>query len=354
MSIPKFYTLSIKNIVPETTDCISVSFDIPENLQEAFAFCAGQYVTLKKIINGVELRRSYSICSAPNENELRVAIKKIDNGMFSKYANDNFKVGDSIEVMNPIGTFTIKENKNANKIYFAFASGSGITPIMSIVKNILHQDADSKFTLVYGNKNVESIIFKNELDKLEKQFSNRFHVVHIFSREKQENDWYNGRITKEKCEQLFESLLSCKNMTECFLCGPEEMVQSVKTFFTNKGVDAGKIKFELFNTSVKEKENKLPSANGGKISKVILNFDNEVVEMDLPQDGETILDVALKLGADLPFACKGGVCCTCKAKILEGTATMDENYSLDPDEVEAGYILTCQAHPTSDRLVVEF
>ncbi len=351
MSTIQFHTLTIKNIIKETKDCVSVWFDIPQELQNDFSFKQGQYLTLKTKINGEDLRRSYSLCSSPSSNQFAVAIKKILNGKFSTYINENLKIGDKIEVMTPAGKFFTELNSANTKNYLAFAVGSGITPIISIIKETLLVEPNSKFTLVYGNRTKEQTIFFDEINNLEKLNSN-FKVIYTFSNEP--NSEIEGRISKEKCEELHsKNLINLSSMNEIFLCGPETMILNLKDYFTSINIDEKKVHFELFNTNISTKETPKKELNGDK-SHVTIWIDGESYEYELDKNGDTILDSALETGADLPFACKGGVCCTCKAKVIKGSATMDVNYSLDASEIAAGYILSCQAHPTTDEIEVDF
>ena len=357
MSTPKFHTLQVQDIRQETADTVSVALAIPANLQTDYAFTAGQYITFKHSINGQELRRSYSICSSPSDGELRVAVKKVYQGLFSGFVNDALKKGDALEVMTPMGQFTptdIASTKN----YIGFASGSGITPIMSIIKTVLQANSSNTFTLVYGNKNVASIIFKEEIEALKNTYVNRLQMVHILSREKMDVELNYGRIGKDKCEHLFAKLIDIKSIDEAFICGPEEMTLQVKDFLIGHGMDAQQVKFELFGTAADyagtKKEIPTDEKNLGPISKVSIKVDDRTFDIELAYNGENILDAALRNGADLPFACKGGVCCTCRAKVTAGTVKMDVNYALEQDEVENGFVLTCQAHPTSEHVVVDF
>jgi ring-1,2-phenylacetyl-CoA epoxidase subunit PaaE len=352
---PKFHPLKIKDIRPETDDAVSIGFDVPENLKLDYSFKAGQYLTFKAIINGEEVRRSYSLCTSPLENKLRVAVKRVLNGKFSNFAIDNFQVGQEIEVMTPTGNFKFQPERNTEKSYLLFASGSGITPIISIMKTILHEEPKSDVTFFYGNKNFNSIIFREEIEALKNQFMNNLRVIHILSRESLGNEIQKGRITKEKVDQLYNAFIKDNNIDGIYICGPEEMILGVKESLSSKGISEKQIHFELFASSVPKKEIISESISSEAVdSMVSIILDGDRIDIPLRTDGDSILDAAQKAGADLPFACKGGVCCTCKAKILEGSAKMDVNYALEKDEVEAGYILTCQAHPTSEKLLVSF
>lgn len=351
---PKFHALTIKDVKRETEDSVSISFDIPQDLIEEYSYISGQYLTLKTMINGEEIRRSYSLCSAPHENEWRVAVKQVPDGRFSTYANQSLEKGMSLDVMTPTGNFILEPDANASKSYALFAAGSGITPIISIAKTILHREPNSDVTLFYGNKGFLSIIFLEELEALKNEFMTRLRVVHVLSRENLGTPLLKGRIDKEKAGNLFDAFLDKGSIDAAYICGPEQMILGVKECLIEKGVDEKAVHFELFTSpssqAVENKETTEPSVE----SDVQIILDGDTFNLHIGASGDSILDAAQKSGGDLPFACKGGVCCTCKAKVLEGTARMDVNYALEPDEVEAGYILTCQAHPTSDKLVVSF
>jgi ring-1,2-phenylacetyl-CoA epoxidase subunit PaaE len=352
---PKFHNLTVKDIRKETRDTVSISFAIPKDLEADYNYESGQYLTLKTNINNAEIRRSYSLCSSPFEKEWRVAVKQIENGVFSTYANKVLKVGDQLEVMTPSGNFKVTPS-TINKSYVLFAAGSGITPVFSIAKTILEEEKNSDVTLFYGNKGFYGIIFREELEALKNKYLDRLRVIHLFSRESPGNKIQKGRINKEKCDDLYNAFLKHQQINEVFICGPEEMILNVRESLIENGVDSKNIHFELFATNVKKEKTSEEIANEAPsfASKIQIIVDGDTVDFELDSNGISILDAAQKAGADLPFACKGGVCCTCKAKVLEGSAKMDVNYALMPDEVENGYILTCQAHPTSENLLVSF
>lgn len=356
----KFYSLTIKNIERETEDCVCLTLNVPENLKSVFKYQAGQYLTFRKLFENKDIRRSYSLCSSPLDNEWKVAVKKIENGLFSTFANRDIKIGDTIEVMPPMGSFVIKENLSSKLNIVAFASGSGITPILSFIKTVLKSNPESTFTLFYGNKNSNSIIFKESLIKLEQLYSNRLKIYYIFSREKQNNELLNGRLSAEKSQELSINHFDKNNTDGFFLCGPEEMIIQISLQLEKLGVDKNKIHFELFTTPTEAFKTLNPPTeeNSDSIlpinSKVTIILDDNSIDFDLRSNAESILDAAMKHGADLPFACKGGVCCTCKAKVTHGEVKMDMNYGLDPDEVENGYILTCQSHPISAEVTIDF
>ena len=350
-----FHQLAIKELRKETPDCISIAFDIPSESQADFNFKPGQNVTIKFIAEGKELRRSYSICSSPLENELRIAIKKVSNGLFSTYANEKLRQGDILEVLPPTGTFSIKVNPSHRKDYLFFAAGSGITPSISIIKTILLAEPHSAVTLAYGNKTSGSIIFKDEIESLKDRYPKRFKTHHILSREKTSDDFNFGRIDVSKCYQL-SGLVNFNIIDEFFICGPEQMIFTVKDFLKGWGIDSTNIHFELFNTPARENAKVLGNSrhSGDDESNVTVRIDGEDFEFKLDYDGQVILEAGLAEGADLPFACKGGVCCTCKAKLIEGEVEMEANYGLEKSEVKDGFILTCQAHPRSRKIVIDY
>ena len=316
----------------------------------------GQNLTVRKHIDGEEIRRSYSICSSPLDNELRIAVKKVNDGIFSRYANENLQAGDSLEVLPPSGMFYTELRASQSKQYLAIAAGSGITPIISIIKTTLATEPGSHFTLVYGNRNRQSVIFKEQLHDLKNRYMDRFALIHIFSQEKTESGINHGRINEDKMRQLTR-LIDFKSMNEIFLCGPEEMILTTKKFLEQPGQPNPKIHFELFHAPGAKASN-VQSQTGIGLSKqsceVTVRLDGLSFSFDLDYQGASILDGALAKGADLPYSCKGGVCATCKAKLIEGEVEMDTNYALEPEEVEAGYILTCQSHPRSNRIIVDF
>lgn len=348
-----FHPLKLKEVKKETRNCVSLCFDIPESLKETFRFKEGQNITIRKNINGEEIRRSYSICAAPYENELRVAVKEISGGLFSSFANSELKTGDTLEVLAPVGNFNAKlANKAAN--YLAIAAGSGITPVISIIKHTLATQPDSTFNLIYGNRNRQSIIFFEELEALKNKYMSRFNLIHILSRERTDADINYGRITSEKLNAL-KPLVNFEQMDGVYLCGPNEMIFEIKDFLEKNNFSSDKIHFELFNTPGQNKAKASESVvDSGEKSKVSIKVDGRVFELSLGYNENSILDAALQTGADLPYACKGGVCCSCRAKVLEGKVEMDVNYALEKEEVEQGFILTCQAHPRTDKVVIDF
>lgn len=352
-----FHPLAISDIRRETADTVSIAFTVPGELKELFQYKQGQYITLRKTINGTEARRSYSICSSPLDNELRIAVKKVNGGLFSTYANEKLQKAEVLDIMPPLGKFFTELDQAQKKKYVAFASGSGITPILSIIKTTLRTELQSHFTLVYGNRNRHSIIFREELEALKNLFMDRFRVIYILSREKTDAPINFGRIDAEKCAALCSKTIDTKTTDTFFICGPEEMIFSVKDKLKELGVDEKKIHFELFTTPGNHEPAVVARATSNQQeikSRITVKLDGISFEFDLGFEEEAILDAALKQGADLPYACKGGVCCTCRAKLLEGEVDMDINYGLEPEEIEKGFILTCQSHPRTEKIVIDF
>ena len=353
-----FYPLHIREIRRETAETVSIAFDVPEELREAFHFIPGQYLTLRTTIDGADIRRSYSICSAPHENELRVAIKKEEGGVFSTFANEQLRAGDVLQVMPPQGRFYVELSPENSKLYVAFVVGSGITPIISILKSTLEQEPHSRFLLFYGNRGFDHIVFREQLEALKNRYPERLAVHHVLSRESLGSDLFFGRINADKCRVYARYFFQPQAVDHFFLCGPETMVFEVKETLEQLGVAAQKIHFELFTTAgMQQKRAGKPAASASENSfdaSVTVIQDGVQFDFLLPSDGSTLLDAAMRAGADLPFSCKGGVCSTCKARILDGQVNMEVSYGLEADEIAAGYVLTCQSHPTTKRVVVSF
>ncbi|MDX1941574.1 MAG: 1,2-phenylacetyl-CoA epoxidase subunit PaaE [Saprospiraceae bacterium] len=353
---PKFHTLQVSDIRQETSDCVSIALEVPETLKNDYAYIPGQYLTLKTFLQGEEVRRSYSICASPVDGELRVAVKLVPGGLFSTFANTTLKVGDTLGVMTPMGNFHSDIHPTQAKYYVAFAAGSGITPIMSILKTVLCQEPQSHFTLFYGNRATDSIIFREAIEALKNIYLGRLSVHHVLSQEFNTSDLFTGRISKEKCQTFFEKIVDVEEVDEFFICGPQEMNEDIRDLLLERGMERKKIHVELFTTGIAKKQTQkaIITDKPGFEAQVQITLDGNTFEFPLRTTGDSILDAALKAGADLPFACKGGVCCTCRAKLTAGEVEMDVNYALEPEELEAGYILTCQSHPTTARVVVDF
>ena len=348
-----FYTLVVKEVRRETKDAVSVAFELNDEQRSVFRYTPGQYLTFRAAINGEEVRRSYSICAAPHEGELRVAIKEIEGGKFSTYANRTLKAGDTLESMAPAGNFAWKHEGSAAHVV-GWAAGSGITPISAIAKSVLNSDNESTFTLFYGNKNSNSIIFKDELEDLKNTYVDRFEVHHVLSREDQGSDYTSGRLDADKVKGYNGKFFDVATTTGHFLCGPLGMIEGVSGVLESLGTAKSTIHFELFNTAGATAEAIAKSSSKASANaKVTVVLDGEETHFEMgPKD--YVIDAALDAGADVPYACKGAVCCTCRAKVLKGTAEMVMNYALVDDEVKDGYVLTCQTHATSDELVISF
>lgn len=345
-----FHTLSIKHILRQTDKCVTISFSVPEQLKQNFSFIAGQYITLKTVINGEEVRRDYSLCSSPKNGELTVAVKEVEHGTFSKYANNTLKEGDAIDVAEPQGRFTFTPDSSKTRTVAAFAAGSGITPVLSIAKTVLEEEPNSTFILVYGNKTSEDTIFFNELLKLHHNYKDRFYIKFVFS-QAQEPDALFGRIEKSTVNLIVKNKYKHTTIDAFYLCGPEAMIHTVKDVLTQNNISKDRVFFELFKVAKTEQaiEN---SVNKGETEiKVIVDDEEETFVMSQSQ---TILEAALDKDIDAPYSCQGGICSSCIARITEGEATMRQNNILTDNEVAEGLVLTCQAHPTSSKIVVDY
>ncbi|AWK85197.1 1,2-phenylacetyl-CoA epoxidase subunit PaaE [Azospirillum thermophilum] len=354
---PSFHSLKIRDCRRETDDTVSIAFDVPADLAERYRFIQGQYLTLKAVIGGEEVRRSYSICSGINDGELRVAVKKVPGGLFSTHANDGLTPGDVIDVMTPMGRFHVPLAPDQARTYLAFAAGSGITPIMSILKTALAEEPKSRFVLIYGNRTVSSIIFREELEDLKNRYLGRLVIHHVLSREPEEAGLLSGRIGAGLVKELCGTLVDPATVDAAFLCGPQPMVEEVRAALAEVGTPPDRIHLELFGAPTGAKpaaRRPDPVDSPTDAAAVTVLLDGKRKEFALPYDGDSILEAAHRHGADLPYSCKSGVCCTCRAKLREGKVAMAENYSLEPWEVEAGYILTCQSRPLTERVVVDF
>lgn len=351
-----FHKLTVKEVTQETPDAVSVTFTVPADLKNEFSFTQGQSITIRKTLNGEEVRRSYSICSSPLDNELKIGIKKAYNGLFSTYANTVLKKGDTLEVMPPSGNFFTALHPFNKKAYMAFAAGSGITPVLSIIKTTLATEPGSTFNLIFANRTQLSIMFKEALEALKDKYIGRFSICYILSREKTDTDVNYGRIDEQKCRQLTK-LINLSEIDDFFICGPNEMIFCVKKFLQNEGISNDNIHFELFTTPSKNNTGLHKEAAKEEVKEtcdITVKLDGRTFSFGLDYTGSSILDAALAQGADLPFSCKGGICTTCKAKLVEGAVEMEVNYGLEEDEVNAGFILTCQSHPRTSKVTVDY
>jgi len=355
----KFYPLPLKEVYRETEDCTVLEFDVPAALRQTFRFQAGQYLTLRKYIDEQELRRPYSLCSAPHEERWCVAVKRIPNGRFSNYVHRHFKAGDVVDVMPPMGHFTPKTDYRKGGLYVAMAAGSGITPVMSILKTILHESDSARFQLFYGNRTQREVIFFEELQRLKNRYPERLALHFIYSRERPEEEIYHGRITPEKIRHFAARFFDPTEVDEFFLCGPGDMIQRASETLRGLDVPEERIRFELFtpadDSTTAETSSETttePQISSDVIRvKVVLDGDEYTIEAHpkLP-----LLDSVLDAGLDAPWACRSGICCTCKAKLLSGEVVMEEDIGLDEDERRQGYILTCQAYPKSEHIHIDY
>jgi len=358
MSLALFHKLRVEQLVKETADAVRVSFKIPQDLKESFSFTSGQYLTLRTLGSGEELRRCYSIYSLPDDELISVAIKKVVGGRFSTWANEKLVVGDEIEVMPPQGDFVHYCVPSKGNHYLCVASGSGITPILSIVKNILKTEVTSRVTLVFGNKKVSTILFLQVLNSLKNRFMERFQVIHVLSRESRYVPALDGRLNSAKLLSLAPHLFELGTISKTYICGPEAMITDVSGGLKQAGMDGSEIYYELFGTSAST-ESRVESS--GSLSSesddrrvVTLIVDGRQVTLEVPTKGKSILDTALEANLDLPYACKGGVCGTCRAQLIKGTVRMDNQSVLSTEDIRNGAVLACRAHPVSEEVAIDF
>ncbi|HQT76863.1 MAG TPA: phenylacetate-CoA oxygenase/reductase subunit PaaK [Rhodopila sp.] len=352
---PRFHRLTVAEVRRETADAVSLRFAVPPDLAEDYRFEPGQYLTLCANVDGEDLRRSYSICSAPDSGELRVAIKRVDGGAFSVWANTHLAVGDTIEVMTPTGRFGLAGSPGDGRLHVGFAAGSGITPILSIIQGVLAREPDSRFVLFYGSRTVDGILFRDMLEDLKDRHLDRLSVFHALSREEQDIEVLNGHLDDAKIRRLLRGMVPVESIDHAFICGPEAMIESLSETLRDLGVDDARIHVERFISAQGGRPQPAPRVDVRAEPACIASVVVEGKRREVPvAEGEAILDAALRAGIDLPFACKGGMCCTCRAKLVEGAARMEVNYSLEPWELQQGFVLTCQAKPTTARVVVDF
>lgn len=346
----QFHPLRVKDIRKETQDCVSIAFAPESAAGASFQFKPGQYLTLKANIEGEEVRRSYSLCSAPSDGELRVAVKRVENGKFSTWANSELQEGAVLESMIPNGKFVLDIDSEAQRNYLAFAAGSGITPILSQIQEVMRSEPKSQFTLFYVNRETHSIIFREKLQELKDEYLNRFSMFHIMTKEPQDIDLFNGRLDEKKCDAILASQwINVSEMHSAFLCGPESMIWGCKAALERAGMAPEQVKFELFTSSsskpaesvaaISSSKQQVAQADGNELSIVL---DGVTTVLQVPES-KSIVDAALDAGLDAPYSCLGGVCCTCRAKMTKGKAEMEVNYALEASETEAGFVLTCQA-----------
>ncbi|MGQ0620722.1 MAG: 1,2-phenylacetyl-CoA epoxidase subunit PaaE [Panacagrimonas sp.] len=352
----RFHELRVSDVEPETRDAMVVTFEAPNDQPEAFRYVAGQHLTLKALIGGEEVRRSYSICAGAQEQKLRVAIKRIDDGLFSSWAAEHLKPGHRIEVMEPAGHFNVPLEPESARHHVAFASGSGITPILSLIKTTLAAEPRSRFTLIYGNRASSSVIFRSELSDLKDRYLTRVNLIFILSREQQDVDLFNGRIDAGKCDQLLSRWVDPADIDVAYICGPQTMMEQVQAQLMAKGVPKSQIKLELFAAAMHKgpRPERAGVVNGHEGARITVIQNGLTRAFSMPKNKESLLDAALEQGIELPYACKGGVCGTCRCKLVKGEVDMDANYSLEDYELARGFVLPCQSFPVTDELLIDF
>jgi ring-1,2-phenylacetyl-CoA epoxidase subunit PaaE len=351
-----FHPLSVREVRRETAGCVSLSLEVPAALRDAFRFTQGQYLNLRATVGGEEVRRSYSICSGTDDGELRVAVKEVPGGRFSSFANRELKPGATLEAMPPEGRFFTPLDPSNRKHYVAFAAGSGITPVLSLMKTTLAREPQSRFSLVYGNRTMDSAIFSEALEDLKDRYLARLALFHVFSRDPQSIELFNGRVDAGKVRELFGTLLPIASIDEAFVCGPDTMPDEVSGALEAGGVAKAHIHLERFGApspraGAAPAPVKPAAADAREVTVIV---DGKRLRLGLSESGPSVLDAALKAGADLPYACKAGVCCTCRAMLLEGEVRMDANYTLSDEEVRQGFRLTCQSHPVTAKVVLDY
>ena len=354
----EFHPLRVVDIRRETLDTVSIAFAVPPELKDAYTFTPGQHLTLRTDVGGAECRRSYSICSGLGDGELRIAVKRVDGGVFSSWVNGELRVGNVIDVMTPQGRFGLQPEPSSARTHLAVAAGSGITPIMSIARSILRDEPRSRFILLYGNRTSQDIIFKEAIEDLKDRYVERFTVHHVLSREQQELLVLCGRLSGEKIAALVGIRTSLNTIDHAFLCGPGGLIEGGKAALLKLGLPAERIHVEYFSTDgapVAARARPLPtrSRQDTPVATVQITLNGSVHVLSM-RTGETIIDAGMRHGLDMPYSCRGGMCCTCRAMLLDGEVRMSVNYSLEPWEIEAGYVLTCQSHPTTTRVVVDY
>ncbi|ATR21674.1 Flavodoxin reductase family protein [Roseomonas mucosa] len=356
-SLPRFHSLRVADLRRETPDAVSIAFEVPEALKPLYGFRPGQYLTLRRDFEGEEVRRSYSICSGPDDGELRIAVKRVEGGSFSGWCNTALRAGDALEVMVPTGRFGIAPEPGEARLHLGFAAGSGITPILSIIRFLLAREPRSRFFLFYGNRTAGDMLFREALEELKDRFLERFSVFHVLSQEEQDLPILNGRLDGEKVRLLLRHLVPAAGVDHAFLCGPAGMSEDVAATLRELGIPEERVHVERFVSAFDGRPRRAvvpkPAQDAPPAHTAALIVDGKRREVPVAE-GEAVLDAALRAGMDLPYACKGGMCSTCRARVVEGTVEMEVNYSLEPWEIEAGYALTCQARPTSARVVIDY
>ena len=349
-----FHTLRVSDVEPLTDDSVCITFAVPPELSDEYDFVQGQHVNIRTSLAGDDVRRSYSICSAAKSGRLRIGVKVLPGGHFSGFAAGTLAVGDELDVMTPAGRFHTELDPANRNHYCAIAAGSGITPILSIVSTTLEQEPHSRVTLIFANRTSRTVMFLEELEDLKDRYRDRFHLVHVLSREAQDAELLSGRLDAARLTKICETLVPAETVDEWFLCGPYDMVVDLRGALSALGVASGNVPTELFHVESTPPPRPPSVADEGEGSEVTITLDGRSSSFRLKGSDIPVLDAVLRVRSDAPFACKGGVCGTCRAKVLEGEVVMDTNYALEPDEVAAGYVLTCQSHPVTEVLRVDY
>ncbi|MGV3635708.1 MAG: 1,2-phenylacetyl-CoA epoxidase subunit PaaE [Pseudorhodoplanes sp.] len=351
-----FHTLKVADVRRETPDSVSIAFAVPPELADEYRFHPGQHLTLRRDCDGQDIRRSYSICTGLDDRELRVAVKKVEGGAFSTLCNEIIRPGDMIDVMTPQGRFGVMPDPGTARNYVAIAAGSGITPILSLLRSVLTREPDSRFMLIYGNRTAKDIIFKEALEDLKDRFLGRLVVHHVLSREQQEIELFNGRIDADKIAVLLKSFAPASRVDHAFLCGPGAMIEDAKATLTRFGTPPGNVHIEYFSADgIPVATRRVSAKAAGEVPVAHAHVTLHGSAYDIPMlEGETIIDAGERAGIEMPYSCRGGMCCTCRAKLVSGEVDMAVNYSLEPWEKEAGYVLTCQARPLTKEIVVDY
>ncbi|SJZ92750.1 1,2-phenylacetyl-CoA epoxidase subunit PaaE [Consotaella salsifontis] len=354
----RFHPLTVTAVKRETRDAVVVTLEPREEDRAAFAFTQGQYLTFRRLFDGEELRRSYSVCAGCDDGALRVAIKRVDGGAFSSWANEALQPGDVLEAMPPMGNFHVELDPTAERHYLAFAAGSGITPVLSLVKTTLARELKSSFTLVYANRQVNSIMFREELEDLKDLYLGRFALIHILKTGADEIELFSGRIDEAKCSALFKSWIDIASVDTAFICGPEQMMLTIAKSLREHGLEERQIKFELFASGqpgrAPVKRAAVAQNDRGNVTEALVTLDGTTRDFTMSREGQSLLDAAIENKIDAPYACKAGVCSTCRARVVEGEVEMIANHALEDYEVRQGYVLTCQSYPLTERVVVSY
>src|SRR3954471_9400854 len=351
MSKPVFHPLRVAAVEPLTDDSVALSFAVPPELADDYRFVHGQHLTIR---GDDGERRSFSICTTPSSGALKIGVKKLPGGAFSEGVVGALHPGDQLDVMTPAGRFTTRLDPDTEKTYVAIAAGSGITPIISIASTILEAEPHAQVMLVYANRTHRSVMFLDELHDLKDTFPERFQLVHVLSREDQDVELFSGRLDGDRLSRILKSLLPAEEVDEWFLCGPQQMVVDLRQVILDHGVEAHAIHTELFHADPVPRTAPASTSGDEGAAHVTIRLDGRTSDFELRPDGVGVLEAALEVRNDLPFACRGGVCGTCRAKLVEGSVAMDVNYALEPEEMAEGYVLTCQSHPTSERVVLDY